>query len=151
MLIGSIVAQHRELPSRVSLTLLVTTEIEGREAVVADGQLLGGRVCGRLQDGNTVVLLNVLSANSPIQRPVLNSPVLYPSSRICGAIQRNQTRALLPAELYQKGLGSSLPELNTNARLTFNMCSSVVLPALSRPRNRSLACLLRRPSEAKTS
>lgn len=34
---------------------------------------------------------------------------------------------------------------------TFNMCSSVVLPALSRPRKRSLACLLRSPSEARTS
>jgi hypothetical protein len=40
---------------------------------------------------------------------------------------------------------------STGARLTFNMCSSVVLPALSRPRNRSLACLLRRPSEARIS
>lgn len=39
--------------------LLVTTEIESREAVVADGQLLGGRVCGRLQDGDTVVLQHV--------------------------------------------------------------------------------------------
>jgi hypothetical protein len=38
----------------------VTTEIEGGEAVVADGELLGGRVCGRLQDGDTVVLLNAL-------------------------------------------------------------------------------------------
>lgn len=56
MLFGIMLAQHHDSPSRVSLTLLVTTKIEGREAVVADGQLLGGRVCGRLQDGNTVVL-----------------------------------------------------------------------------------------------
>jgi hypothetical protein len=151
MLLGSMLAQHHESPSRVSLTLLVTTEIEGREAVVADSQLLGGRVCGRLQDGDTVVLLNVLSANSPIQRPVLISPVLYPSTRICGATQRNQTRAMLPSKFKNKRARSSIPELNTNARLTFNMCSSVVLPALSRPRNRSLACLLRRPSEARIS
>lgn len=34
---------------------------------------------------------------------------------------------------------------------TFNICSNVVLPALSRPRKRSLACLLRSPSEARTS
>lgn len=59
MLLGSMLAQHHESPSRVSLTLLVTTEIEGREAVVADSQLLGGRVCGRLQDGDTVVLQHV--------------------------------------------------------------------------------------------
>ena len=54
MLLGTMLAQHGS-PSRASLTLLVTTEIEGREAVVADGQLLGGGVCGRLQDGDTVV------------------------------------------------------------------------------------------------
>jgi hypothetical protein len=109
MLLGSMLAQHHESPSRVSLTLLVTTEIEGREAVVADSQLLGGRVCGRLQDGDTVVLLNVLSANSPIQRPVLISPVLYPSTRICGATQRNQTRAMLPSKFKTKGLGLLFP------------------------------------------
>ena len=31
------------------------------------------------------------------------------------------------------------------------MCSRVVLPALSRPKKRSLACLFRRPREARTS
>lgn len=39
--------------------LLVTTEIEGGETVVADGKLLGGRVGCRLQDGDTVVLQHV--------------------------------------------------------------------------------------------
>lgn len=34
---------------------------------------------------------------------------------------------------------------------TLSMCSNVVLPALSRPRNSNLACLLRRPKEASTS
>ena len=34
---------------------------------------------------------------------------------------------------------------------TFSICSSVVLPALSKPRNRSLACLLSSPREARTS
>lgn len=34
---------------------------------------------------------------------------------------------------------------------TFNMCKRVVFPALSRPRNRSFACLLRSPSDARTS
>lgn len=34
---------------------------------------------------------------------------------------------------------------------TFNICNKVVFPALSRPRNRSFACLLRRPSEARVS
>lgn len=88
-------APHHDSPSRVSLTLLVTTEIESREAVVADGQLLGGGVCGRLKDGNTVVLLNVLSANNSIRRLVLHiSAMLYPSSRICATTRRNQTRAL---------------------------------------------------------
>lgn len=148
MLLGSMLAQHHEFPSRVSLTLLVTTKIEGREAVVADGQLLGGRVCGRLQDGDTVVLLNVLSANSPIQQfkflpcyiQASGSVEQHSATRLGPCCQRNSTKARF-----------SLPELNTNARLTFNMCSSVVLPALSRPRNRSLACLLRRPSEARTS
>lgn len=33
---------HRSM----SLTLLVTTQVKGRETVVADGQLLRGRVCG---------------------------------------------------------------------------------------------------------
>lgn len=39
-----------------SLTLLVTTQIEGGEAVVANGKFLGGGVGSRLQDGDTVVL-----------------------------------------------------------------------------------------------
>jgi hypothetical protein len=34
---------------------------------------------------------------------------------------------------------------------TFNMCNSVVFPALSRPRNKSFACLFRRPREARVS
>ncbi len=34
---------------------------------------------------------------------------------------------------------------------TLSMCSRVVLPALSRPRKSSLACLLRSPKEASTS
>lgn len=34
---------------------------------------------------------------------------------------------------------------------TFSMCSSVVLPALSRPRKRSFACLFNRPRDARTS
>jgi hypothetical protein len=46
-----------------SLTLLVTTQIEGGEAVVADGELLGGGVCGGLENGDTVVLLNALVSN----------------------------------------------------------------------------------------
>lgn len=69
MLLGSMLAPHHDSPSRVSLTLLMATEIEGREAVVADSQLLGGGVCGRLQDGDTVVLLNVLSANKSHKMP----------------------------------------------------------------------------------
>jgi len=35
--------------------------------------------------------------------------------------------------------------------LTLSMCSRVVLPALSRPRKRSLACLLSSPNDARTS
>lgn len=34
---------------------------------------------------------------------------------------------------------------------TFNMCSRVVFPALSRPRNSSFACLLSKPREERTS
>jgi hypothetical protein len=34
---------------------------------------------------------------------------------------------------------------------TFNICNSVVFPALSRPRNRSFACLFRSPSDARVS
>lgn len=41
--------------------------------------------------------------------------------------------------------------LRLGALRTFNMCSRVVLPALSRPRNSSFACLLRRPRDARTS
>jgi hypothetical protein len=37
------------------------------------------------------------------------------------------------------------------SRSFLSMCRRVVLPALSRPRKRSLACLLRRPKEARTS
>lgn len=34
---------------------------------------------------------------------------------------------------------------------TFNICNSVVFPALSRPRNRSLACLFKSPKDASVS
>lgn len=34
---------------------------------------------------------------------------------------------------------------------TFSICNSVVFPALSRPRNRSFACLFRSPSDARVS
>jgi len=34
---------------------------------------------------------------------------------------------------------------------TFNMCKSVVFPALSKPRNSNLACLFKSPREARTS
>lgn len=40
---------------------------------------------------------------------------------------------------------------STATRSFFSMCSSVVLPALSRPRNSSLACLFARPRFARTS
>lgn len=46
----------------ISRTLLVTTQIEGGEAVVADGKLLGGRVGCGLQDGDTVVLFKRMLA-----------------------------------------------------------------------------------------
>jgi len=36
-------------------------------------------------------------------------------------------------------------------RSFFSMCSRVVFPALSSPRNRSLACLLTKPREERTS
>jgi hypothetical protein len=35
--------------------------------------------------------------------------------------------------------------------LTFSICNKVVLPALSRPRKSSFACLFVKPSEARTS
>ena len=54
----SVLGNDKCMRLRDSHTLLVTTEIEGGEAVVADGKLLGGRVGCRLQDGDTVVLLN---------------------------------------------------------------------------------------------
>lgn len=39
-----------------SLTLLVTTQVKGREAVVTDSQFLGSRVGGWGEHSNTVVL-----------------------------------------------------------------------------------------------
>lgn len=39
----------------------------------------------------------------------------------------------------------------TATRSFLSMCRSVVFPALSRPRKRSFACLLARPSEARRS
>ena len=146
MLLSSMIAQHHNSP-KVSLTLLVTTEIESREAVVTDGQLLRGRVCGRLQDGDTIVLLNVLSANEPHTTP--GSHILSKLADRCRNPAPPESK-LVASGIDHQRTRSSLPK-NTNAQLTFNMCSSVVLPALSRPRNRSLACLLRRPSEAKMS
>jgi hypothetical protein len=39
-----------------SLTLLVTTQVKGREAVVTDSQFLGSRMGGWGEHGNTVIL-----------------------------------------------------------------------------------------------
>jgi hypothetical protein len=58
----------------------VTTQIEGGEAVVADGKLLRGRVCGRLQDGDTVVLFDAIVSkwlNPHVSRT--NVSMLYPA------------------------------------------------------------------------
>lgn len=124
MLLGSMLAPHHDSPSRVSLTLLVTTEIEGREAVVADGQLLGGRVCGRLQDGDTVVLLNILSANKPhttssssyIRRAISKLPGL------CNNPKRPEP-GLVASGIEHQRAGSYLPNLNTNSPST---CAAVL-------------------------
>jgi hypothetical protein len=39
----------------------------------------------------------------------------------------------------------------SGSQRTFNICNSVVFPALSRPRNRSFACLFKSPSDARVS
>lgn len=63
-----------------SLTLLVTTQIEGGETVVANGKFLGGGVGSGLQDGDTVVLCVHLSANSSFNAlPSLGSSELRPA------------------------------------------------------------------------
>jgi hypothetical protein len=128
------------LGERGSLTLLVTTQIEGGEAVVADGKLLRSRVCGRLKDGDTVILVIPVPVSNPIHTASIQSPVLNPRSFHSSASSEDSSSR------YQYRKKNS-----TSNQLTFNMCSSVVLPALSRPRKRSLACLFNRPSEARTS
>lgn len=122
-MLGSMFAPYHDSPSRVSLTLLVTTEIESREAVVADGQLLGGRVCGRLQDGDTVVLLNILSANKPHTTP--SSSYLRCAISKLPDLRNNPTKP--DSGLVTSGIGhqrarSYLPNLNTNSPST---CAAV--------------------------
>jgi hypothetical protein len=48
-------------------------------------------------------------------------------------------------QVYHSGVSTA------EERGTLSICRSVVLPALSRPRKRSLAFLLRRPNDARTS
>lgn len=62
--------------------------------------------------------------------------------------QRENSSLSTPVEL---GLICSTANESYTEGRTFNICSNVVLPALSRPRKRSLACLLRSPREARTS
>ena len=91
--------------------LLVAAEVEGVEAHAADGELFGGRVKGRLEDCDAVVLEHVeeLGGRGSVRR--------LSCSRYC----------------YHGGM------------------RTVVLPALSRPRKSSLACLFASPSWASMS
>jgi hypothetical protein len=68
------------LGEKGSLTLLVTTQIEGGEAVVADGKLLRSRVCGRLKDGDTVILVIPVPVSNQIHTASIQSLVLNPCS-----------------------------------------------------------------------
>jgi len=45
----------------------------------------------------------------------------------------------------------SSPLEGGRSQRTFNMCNSVVFPALSKPRKRSFACLFKSPSDARVS
>lgn len=57
------------------LTLLVTTQIKSREAVVTNGQLLRGGVSSGRQDGDTVVLGRAVLSSAH----ATNLPSIYPS------------------------------------------------------------------------
>lgn len=52
-------ADFREVVLPQAAGLLVTAQVESGEAAAADGQLLGGRVQGRLEDCDAVVLEHV--------------------------------------------------------------------------------------------
>ena len=56
----------------------------------------------------------------------------------------------LSASIYLR-CSVQVKKMSDGQTRTLSMCSRVVLPALSRPRKRSLACLFIKPREARTS
>jgi hypothetical protein len=121
----------------------MSTQIKGCKLYVANGEFFGccvvvsdphvllsfgssaqGRLTGvesRLEDSDSVILRN-----------------LYISA------------AVFEVEVGVAGLWQ-LAQEEVASQHTFSMCNSVVFPALSRPRNRSFACLFNNPSDARVS
>jgi hypothetical protein len=133
------------------LALLMATEIEGGEAVVSNSKLLRGCMIVRL--------LTVPGLSARVFLLGCNVGCRIATLSFCG-----NSQLLLPTyvatpvstepHLKQWVVVAMTTLLETRPRYgfrTLSMCSNVVLPALSRPRKSSLACLLRRPSEARTS
>lgn len=163
----------REVVLPQTASLLMTTKIESSKFDITNRELFGGcrgefsyiRSCGDEMRNNllgckvgckiatrsfyivmqsaspSLVHLLVLSANAqnrvaqaPITPPI---KVLYPESILPFPPICRRNRLFRAIRAY----GIS----------TFNMCKSVVFPALSSPKNKSLACLLVSPKLARTS
>jgi hypothetical protein len=127
-------------------TLLMSTKIECRELDVANGQFLRcySRVsrCARACASQPKILRGVLTGmESRLENS--DSVVLRKEAyqRVSISIQACPLMTMPCVEPRQKN----------PPHHTFNMCNNVVFPALSRPRNRSFACLFRSPKDARVS
>lgn len=108
---------------KVSVTLSVTTEIECRESVVTDSEFFRGYSFVRYLSKRHLLL-----------------ETTYWDGGLVGEWPRDHSIKLIRLRICKR------PRV-----LTFNICSNVVFPALSRPRNKSFACLLSRPRDERTS
>jgi len=137
---------HAGKQSRWGHTLLMSTQVESREFNVANGKFFGcwmlsiyahvlaascasdweqlTRVKSRLEDGDSVIL------HGSQYQPCASHP-----RRACQSSMQT----------------ADLEDYERIHQRTFNICNSVVFPALSRPRNSSFACLFRSPSDARVS
>lgn len=91
-------------------------------------------VKSRLEDSDTVVLITLLAVVYAIHIVAQDDPISAHliSSRLVVSIDMGKLA-------------------DVGADRTFSMCRRVVFPALSRPRKRSLACLLSKPRLERTS
>jgi hypothetical protein len=122
------------------VTLLMAAQVKGCEAVVADGEFFRGCGVGKLLVQMFALLEDRYSFSTYWDVMLV---VGLPRDR---SVEIHRQFCTSSSELVPLSL-----HILQDMKPAFNMWSSVVFPALSRPRKRSFACLFKRPREARIS